>query len=167
MGSFRQSCSLYILNSFVTAMLENICSKNENYSPNLKFWKSTYFSCKCVPLEIQNTILTTELEILSPKSKPISHKLRKKQKNIFPKKILCLKTSTGHLLCTFDNLAENFTTNLGIFCSQSNKTSHSSPKNFFFYKVLCRLLQCNFDNPPEILIDNCVKLFCRKPKFNC
>ena len=148
-------------------MLKNFCWKNEKYRPILKFWKSTNLSWKFSPLEIQNTILTTKLEILSPKSKKISHKLREKQKNNFPKKILCPKMSIGHLLCTFDNLAENFPTKLGNFCSQSNKTSHFSTKNLFFYKVLCRLLQCKIDNPAELLIDNCVKLFCRKPEFKC
>ena len=41
---------------------------------------------------------------------------KKKQKNNFPKKILCLKMSNGHLLCTFDNLAEKFSTKIEIFC---------------------------------------------------
>ena len=148
-------------------MLKNLCSKNENYRPNLNFWKSTQFSWKSIPLEIQNTKLTTKLEILCPKSKKVSLKHRKKQKNNFPKKILWPKMSIGHLLCTFDNLAENFPTNLWNFCSQSNKTSHFSTKNLLFYKLLCRLLQCKFDNPAELLIDNCVKLFCRKPEFKC
>ena len=91
----------------------------------------------------------------------------RKQKKIYPKQLLCPKMSTGHLLRTFDKLAENFLTKLGIFCSNSNKISHFSPKKLFFYKVLCWLLQCNFDNPAEILIDNYMKLFCRKPEFKC
>ena len=73
-------------------MLKSLCSKNEKYRPNLNFRNSTYFSWKCVPLEIQNTILTPMLEILCPKSKKISLKLRKKnRRTIFQKRYFAQK----------------------------------------------------------------------------
>ena len=112
-------------------MLKNLCWKNEKYRPNLKCWKSTYFSWKCSPLEIQNTFLTTKLEILSPKSKKISHKLRKNRRTILQKRYFAQKYPLDIYYALLITLPRIFLRNWEFFAQNPTKL-HFFPEELVF-----------------------------------
>ena len=120
-------------------MLKNICSKNEKSRPNFKFLKSDLLFVKvCSSGDLKYNIDNQAGNFVPKVQKDLPQFPKKNRRGFFQtKNAFCLKMSTGHLLCTFDNLAVNIPTKMGIFRSQSNKTSHFSPKNLFFYKVFC------------------------------
>ena len=92
---------------------------------------------------------------------------KKNRRRIFQDRYFAKKCPLDFYYALLITLLKIFLRNWEFFAQNPTKLHIFPRKTWFFYKVLCWLLQCNFDNPAGILIDNCVKLFCRKPEFIC
>ena len=130
----QRSASKYLIikfrsRKFFTIMfsvyIDLICDSNAEKSLLRKWkWSSCFKFLKinsvflkvCSSGDSKNKIDHQAGNFVPKVQKCLAQTPKKKQKRIFPKNVFCLKMSTGHLLCTFDNLAENFPTKIGIFC---------------------------------------------------